>query len=716
MGLRPERPVLFLQAPAGPANLTGTIATSPASVSLTWTNHATTPAATQVWIQRATNAGFTSNVTDIPVGAAAASYTDATVVAGTTYYYRVLAQNRAGNSPWSNVASILYAPLPAAPSALAATLAGSSVSLTWTNHATTPAATQVLIQRATNAGFTSNVTSILVGAAVASYTDATVVAGTTYYYRVLAQGLAGNSPWSNVASILYTPLPAAPSALAATLAGSSVSLTWTNHATTPAATQVLIQRATNAGFTSNVTSILVGAAVASYTDATVVAGTTYYYRVLAQGLAGNSPWSNVVSILYTPLPAAPSALAATLAGSSVSLTWTNHATTPAATQVLIQRATNAGFTSNVTSILVGAAVASYTDPTVVAGTTYYYRVLAQGLAGNSPWSNIVSFLHPSASAPASFFGSQFACAPSCAGSFGWSEDTSVITADSVPAGAPFTKMLRVTYPQGSIDSGSVATLGTPLGGAQAAMPFSTGATSATTTLQYYVRPQPGFEPNKGGKLPGLYGGDTSVASGGNDPNGTNGWSARLMWRNDDNGEVYAYMDTTDGYGTQLGCGNWVWQPGKWTEVQETVSLNTPGESNGYIIVYINGVEVLDATGLEFRTVSSLQINGLFFSTFFGGSDKTWASPQTQHTDFADFAVTNQPVASSMPTVACTVLPAYPSGPPQPGRAGISGAAIHLPDQIRVPPQVRKTRMPPVRLQDHSPLYGSTAKRARRDSS
>ena len=448
VGLRPERPVLLLKAPAGPANLTGTIATSPASVSLTWTNHATTPAATQVWIQRATNAGFTSNVTDIPVGAAAASYTDTTVVAGTTYYYRVLAQNLASNSPWSNVVSILYTPLPAAPSALAATLAGSSVSLTWTNHATTPAATQVWIQRATNAGFTSNVTNIPVGAAAASYTDTTVVAGTTYYYRVLAQNLASNSPWSNVVSILYTPLPAAPSALAATLAGSSVSLTWTNHATTPAATQVWIQRATNAGFTSNVTSILVGAAAASYTDTNVVAGTTYYYRVLAQGLAGNSPWSNVASIMYALLPTAPSGLAATLAGSSVSLTWTNNATTPAATQVWIQRATDAGFTSNVTSILVGAAATSYTDTSVVAGTTYYYRVLAQGLAGNSPWSNVVSFLHPSAAPPASFFGSQFACSPSCAGSFGWSEDTSVITADSVPAGAPFTNMLRVNLPAG----------------------------------------------------------------------------------------------------------------------------------------------------------------------------------------------------------------------------------------------------------------------------
>ncbi len=360
------------------------------------------------------------------------------------------------------------------------------------------------------------------------------------------------------------------------------------------------------------------------------------------------------------MPAAPSGLAAALAGSSVSLTWTNNATIPAATAGQIERATDAGFTQHVTSFAVGPNVTSYTDTGVVAGTTYYYRVLARNLAGSSSWSHVVSFLRPGSSAPASFFGSQFACAAYCDGSFGWNNNTSVVTADGLPAGSSFTDMLRVAYPKGSIDSSAAAKLGTPVGGAQAALPFSAGPTSAPTTLQYYVRPQPGFQSIRGGKLPGLYGGDTTVASGGHDPNGTNGWSARLMWRNDNNGEVYAYLDDTDGYGIQLGCGNWTWQPGKWTKVQETVSLNTPGKSNGNITVYINGVLALEAVGLKFRTVSSLQINGLFFSTFFGGHDKTWATPQAQHTDFAGFAMTHQAI-SAAPAVACKVSAAYPHG-------------------------------------------------------
>ena len=193
-------------------------------------------------------------------------------------------------------------------------------------------------------------------------------------------------------------VPTAPSGLAAKVAGSSVSLTWTNNATTPAATEVWIQRATNARFTQNWTDTAVRPAAASYTDKSAAAGTTYYYRVLAQNPAGNSPWSNAVSILVPPrtrtVPAAPSGLAAKVAGSSVSLTWTNNATTPAATEVWIQRATNARFTQNWTDTAVRPAAASYTDKSAAAGTTYYYRVLAQNPAGNSPWSNAVSILVP----------------------------------------------------------------------------------------------------------------------------------------------------------------------------------------------------------------------------------------------------------------------------------------------------------------------------------
>ena len=410
--------------------------------------------------------------------------------------------------------------VPAAPSRLAAKVAGSSVSLTWTNNATTPAATVVWIQRATNARFTQNWTDTAVRPAATSYTDKSAAAGTTYYYRVLAQNPAGNSPWSNAVSILLPPrtrtVPAAPSRLAAKVAGSSVSLTWTNNATTPAATVVWIQRATNARFTQNWTDTAVRPAATSYTDKSAAAGTTYYYRVLAQNPAGNSPWSNAVSILLPPrtrtVPAAPSRLAAKVAGSSVSLTWTNNATTPAATVVWIQRATNARFTQNWTDTAVRPAATSYTDKSAAAGTTYYYRVLAQNPAGNSPWSNAVSILVPAppvGTAPAITSAAGAAVSAAAGGSF-------TVTTTGSPAPA-----LTVTgaLPPGTAftDNGDgTATLQVPAGAAAGSYPVTLTATNsisaATQAFTLTVGTAPAITSAAGAAVTAAAGGSFTVTT------------------------------------------------------------------------------------------------------------------------------------------------------------------------------------------------------------
>ena len=55
-------------------------------------------------------------------------------------------------------------------------------------------------------------------------------------------------------------------------------------------------------------------------------------------------------------------------------------------------------------------------------------------------------------------------------------------------------------------------------------------------------------------------------------------------------------------------------------------------------VWLDDQPVLRQEHLTFRTVAALQIEGVFFSTFFGGNDASWASPVDTHADFADFAV------------------------------------------------------------------------------
>jgi hypothetical protein len=198
--------------------------------------------------------------------------------------------------------------------------------------------------------------------------------------------------------------------------------------------------------------------------------------------------------------------------------------------------------------------------------------------------------------------------------------------------APGGELLRTFYPAGSASRGTDG----PDGGAQAYLQLP--GPVDVLELTYQVRFPPGFDFVKGGKLPGLYGGTEN--SGGDIPDGTNGFSTRYMWRTDGAGEVYAYLPASENKGTSLGRGCWTFPPGDWTTVRQRVQLNTPGEDDGRISVWQGDRLVLDRGGLEFRTTPELRIDGLFFSTFFGGDDSSWASPVDQHVDFAEFTLTD----------------------------------------------------------------------------
>jgi hypothetical protein len=198
----------------------------------------------------------------------------------------------------------------------------------------------------------------------------------------------------------------------------------------------------------------------------------------------------------------------------------------------------------------------------------------------------------------------------------------------------FGRMLRVTYPKGSASPTVHRDGQAPLGGAQLYLRLRQPVD--TLHLRYYVRFPHGFDYVKGGKLPGLFGG--TVTGGRRSPDGTNGFSTRYMWRRDGAGEVYAYLATSQGEGTSLGRGAWHFRPGDWHLIEQEVVLNQPSRADGSVKVWLDGRQVLDEGGLRFRTVGDLRIEGVLFSTFFGGSDRTWATPRDTHVDFAAFAV------------------------------------------------------------------------------
>lgn len=204
------------------------------------------------------------------------------------------------------------------------------------------------------------------------------------------------------------------------------------------------------------------------------------------------------------------------------------------------------------------------------------------------------------------------------------------------ASGQFTNVLRVHYPKGSASPLSNESDGSPLGGMQRYLGPLNNAPADRLVLTYDVRFPDHFNFVKGGKLPGLYGG--KVTNGRRIPDGENGLSTRYMWRAGGAGEVYAYLPTSQLHGTSLGRGNWKFSTGTWHQIQQEVVLNDVGRRNGSIKVWFDGRQVLDQEGLLFRTTNTLKIDGVLFSTFFGGGDPSWATPVDTYIDFANFTV------------------------------------------------------------------------------
>ncbi len=153
-------------------------------------------------------------------------------------------------------------------------------------------------------------------------------------------------------------------------------------------------------------------------------------------------------------------------------------------------------------------------------------------------------------------------------------------------------------------------------------------------LQYKVRFEPGFDFVKGGKLPGMYGGN--APSGGDEVSGKKGFSMRFMWREDGQGELYEYVVKDEEYGQSVGRGAWTFPTGRWVTVEQEIVLNDPERDNGIARVWIDGRPILEQRGIVYRTNDDIYVDGLMFSTFFGGHGKEWRTPRDQHADFADF--------------------------------------------------------------------------------
>jgi autotransporter-associated beta strand protein len=319
--------IIISNPPLAPSGLTATTI-SGCEIDLSWTNNATN--ATSVEILRSTD-----NVHFNQIGATANNFTnfaDTSLPPGTSYYYRVLANNADGNSPFSNTAQTATqaAQPPAAPSGLTATgIATNQISLTWIDNSGNEDGFN--LERSTNGGNYNSVAALAAG--VTNYSDAGLSAGTIYFYRVQAfRSCWGNSAYSTPASAatLLPPAPVTPVGLVAIPGNGKINLSWLTSA---GAGSYNLKRSTISGTETN----LLNTAGTAYTDTGVVNGTTYYYVVSAVNAGGEGNNSREASATPLAFAIAYWTNLNTSAAQSwdANANWTNTATYPNATSVVV---------------------------------------------------------------------------------------------------------------------------------------------------------------------------------------------------------------------------------------------------------------------------------------------------------------------------------------------------------------------------------------------
>lgn len=295
---------------------------------------------------------------------------------------------------------------PNPPTTVVATAGNDAITLTWVAPLNVIGATDSDIRnyriwRKLSSGSYGSAPLDSVSNFLLTYTDSSVGHSTSYQYTIVAVDAANHSsirPTDTIATTGLDALPPAVSSVSITPnnridgVGGTISVSWSAIASLSDFNSYLICRGTSANPTS-VIGTITNIGTTSYSDATALENTTYYYRVVVRDVAqqlgpytASVPTSTSWISITTP-PSISSATTATtfITGSTITITGTNFGST----RGTIYIGNNASYSSATYSLVqtVGATwTATGTTFTLNQGTftngetAYIYVINSSGVA------------------------------------------------------------------------------------------------------------------------------------------------------------------------------------------------------------------------------------------------------------------------------------------------------------------------------------------------
>jgi hypothetical protein len=368
LGVTISCPVPGTPSSAFPSNSATGISTTP---TLSWTSSGAN--SYDVYFGTASNPPLVTTTSS-------ATYSPPSLSYGTTYYWKIVAKNSCGGSAagavWSFTTVCATLGTPSSPSpANGATGISTSPSLSWTGA--NASSYQVFFGTASNPPLVTTTTS-------ATYSPAPLSNNTTYYWKIVAMNNCGNSATGGVWSFTTAcGVPGAPSASSPLNGAAGIStnptLTWSSSGASAYDVHF--------GTGSNPPLVVSGTASVSYSPATLLNNTKYYWKIVARNSCGGSTtgdvWSFTTACVASGTPAAPTpSNGATGVSTSPTLSWTG---TNASSYDVYFGA------SPTPSLVTTTSGTTYSASGLNNSATYYWKVVARNACGDLTSGAVWSF-------------------------------------------------------------------------------------------------------------------------------------------------------------------------------------------------------------------------------------------------------------------------------------------------------------------------------------
>ncbi len=317
------------------------------------------------------------------------SFADNEVLNGKTYSYRITVFNAVGESDPTEPVNATPLGKPGSPMGFGVIPGDKYVLLNWEmpiDLGGTPV-TEFKIYRgdfSSEMGLYSSIT-----ASELFYNDTQVTNGETYYYKLAAVNIIGDSPFTEAKAAKPMGLPSPPSNIRAVAGDDFVDISWSlpiDDGGDPVS-EVMLYRGTDPN--SSVSIFTSAILQSSFRDTTVTNGVTYYYSMTAVNSLGGSANSLPISIIPSGKPSVPMSVKVKAGTESIKVTWLAPEDTSGLeiTGYRIYRTSSTGG-----RVLIGEEEPNtfeHIDRDVVSGSKYLYQVSAVNENGESPRSEPV---------------------------------------------------------------------------------------------------------------------------------------------------------------------------------------------------------------------------------------------------------------------------------------------------------------------------------------